>query len=90
MTRLCFKSAEPTAGASTEGTSATHCLPNALAPPCPMPHYPFPIPHSPFPSHFSRMHSPHFSDVTCESKTARYEHQERLKEKFYVFITGSV
>ncbi|MBW4571573.1 MAG: hypothetical protein KME31_27220 [Tolypothrix carrinoi HA7290-LM1] len=30
-----------TAGASTEGTSATHCLPNAQ---CPMPHSPFPTP----------------------------------------------
>ncbi|MBW4568117.1 MAG: hypothetical protein KME31_08860 [Tolypothrix carrinoi HA7290-LM1] len=38
MTRLCFKSAEPTAGATTGGKYATHCLPNALAPPCPMPH----------------------------------------------------
>jgi S1-C subfamily serine protease len=28
------------------------------------------------------MDSPHFSDVTCLNKTARYEHQERLRRNF--------
>ncbi|MGI2903179.1 hypothetical protein [Tolypothrix sp. VBCCA 56010] len=49
-----------TAGASTEGTSATHCLPKTALPyqrtaspmphtPCPMPHAPCPIPDAPCP-----------------------------------------
>ncbi|MBW4569655.1 MAG: hypothetical protein KME31_17000 [Tolypothrix carrinoi HA7290-LM1] len=46
MTRLCFKSAEPTAGATTGGKYATHCLPNALAPPCPMPNARCPMPNA--------------------------------------------
>ncbi|MGI2905204.1 hypothetical protein [Tolypothrix sp. VBCCA 56010] len=33
----CFKSAEPTADAPLGETPRPHCLPNALAPPCPMP-----------------------------------------------------
>jgi hypothetical protein len=42
------------------------------------------------PTHFSRMNSPHFSDVIWVGKTARYEHLRTFSQKSYVFITGFI
>ncbi len=42
------------------------------------------------PSHFSRVNSPHFSDVICVDQTARSEYLKTFAQKSYVFITGFV